>query len=84
MKEHIKEYAQIPDGCYQHGKIDRALHSRNRAITALYHVKSFGCTPEIDAIRFCRTSATIIYSVLYLSLIRQQATQDLIPVWKSF
>lgn len=50
MKEHIKAYAKYPMGATSMATIDRALEFAKKDYDGIIHVKSFGCTPEIDAI----------------------------------
>ncbi len=50
MKEHIKDYTQYPMGATSMATIDRALDFAKKGYDGIIHVKSFGCTPEIDAI----------------------------------
>jgi predicted nucleotide-binding protein (sugar kinase/HSP70/actin superfamily) len=50
MKEHIKHYAKYPMGATSMATIDRALEFAKKGYDGIIHVKSFGCTPEIDAI----------------------------------
>lgn len=50
MKEHIKDYAKYPMGATSMATIDRALTFAKKGYDGIIHVKSFGCTPEIDAI----------------------------------
>ncbi|WP_407306470.1 hypothetical protein [Desulfosporosinus sp. SB140] len=50
IKEHIENYAKYPMGATSMATIDRALEFAKKGYDGIIHVKSFGCTPEIDAI----------------------------------
>jgi benzoyl-CoA reductase/2-hydroxyglutaryl-CoA dehydratase subunit BcrC/BadD/HgdB len=48
--------------------IDRALHCARRGYDGLIHVKSFGCTPEMDVIPVLQNiSADYKIPIIYLS-----------------
>ena len=50
IKEHIGEYAKYPMGATSMATIDRALEFAKKDYDGIIHLKSFGCTPEIDTI----------------------------------
>ena len=48
-KEHIKNYAKYNMGATSMYTIDKALEFAKKGYDGIIHVKSSGCTPEIDA-----------------------------------
>lgn len=50
IKERIENYAKYQMGATSMATIDRALYFAKKGYDGIIHVKSFGCTPEIDAI----------------------------------
>ena len=48
-KEHIKKYAKYNMGATSMYTIDKALEFAKKGYDGIIHVKSAGCTPEIDA-----------------------------------
>lgn len=50
IKEHIEGYAKYSMGATSMATIDRALEYAKKGYDGIIHVKSFGCTPEIDTI----------------------------------
>ena len=50
IREHIEEYAKYPMGATSMATIDRVLEYAKNNYDGIIHVKSFGCTPEIDTI----------------------------------
>ncbi|KUO61440.1 MAG: hypothetical protein APF84_09060 [Gracilibacter sp. BRH_c7a] len=50
MKKHIEDYVKYPMGATSIPTIDRALDYAKKGYDGIIHVKSFGCTPEIDTI----------------------------------
>lgn len=50
MKQRVQRYAKYSMGATSMATIDRALEFSKKGYDGIIHVKSFGCTPEIDAI----------------------------------
>lgn len=50
IEKHIEDYARYPMGATSMATIDRALEFAKKGYDGIIHVRSFGCTPEIDAI----------------------------------
>ncbi|EHQ87373.1 hypothetical protein [Desulfosporosinus youngiae] len=50
IEVHIEDYAKYQMGATSMATIDRALDFAKKGYDGIIHVKSFGCTPEIDAI----------------------------------
>lgn len=50
MKDHIKEYAKYNMGATSMATINKALEYAQKGFDGIIHVKSFGCTPEMDSI----------------------------------
>lgn len=48
--EQIEAYAKYQTGATSMATIDRALEFASKGYDGIIHVKSFGCTPEIDAL----------------------------------
>jgi predicted nucleotide-binding protein (sugar kinase/HSP70/actin superfamily) len=49
IKNHIKDYAEFNMGATAMNTIDQALKFGRDGYDGIIHVKSFGCTPEMDA-----------------------------------
>ncbi|SDG45927.1 hypothetical protein [Desulfosporosinus hippei] len=49
IQKQIKDYAEYPWVATSMATIDRALEFARKGYDGIIHVKSFGCTPEIDA-----------------------------------
>lgn len=49
IKDYIKNYAKYHMGATSMWTIDKALEFAKKGYDGLIHVKSFGCTPEMDA-----------------------------------
>ena len=78
MKEHIKDYAKYPMGATSMATIDRALAYAKKGYDGIIHVKSFGCTPEIDAIPVLQNiSHDYKIPILYLSFDTQTSDTGL-------
>lgn len=68
MKEYIKGYAQYDMGATSMMTIDRALAFAKKGYDGIIHVKSFGCTPEIDVIPVLQNiSADYRIPIVYFS-----------------
>ena len=68
MLPRIKEYAHYNMGATAMATIDAALHYAKSGFDGIIHVKSAGCTPEIDAIPALQNiSADYHVPILYLS-----------------
>lgn len=57
-KEHIKNYATFDMGATAMYTIDKALEFAKKGYDGIIHVKSFGCTPETDAIPVLQNIST--------------------------
>ncbi len=57
-KEHIKNYATFDMGATAMYTIDKALQFAKKGYDGIIHVKSFGCTPETDAIPVLQNIST--------------------------
>ncbi len=67
-KEHIKNYATFDMGATAMYTIDKALQFAKKGYDGIIHVKSFGCTPETDAIPVLQNiSADYKIPILYFS-----------------
>jgi len=67
-KVHIAKYAQYNMGATAMMTIDQALTFAKRGYDGIIHVKSFGCTPETDAIPVLQNiSADYKIPILYFS-----------------
>ena len=67
-KAHIKGYAEYDMGATCMMSIDQALQFARQKYDGIIHVKSFGCTPETDAIPVLQNiSADYKIPVLYFS-----------------
>ncbi|MGC7872654.1 hypothetical protein ACPUYX_14160 [Desulfosporosinus sp. SYSU MS00001] len=74
LKENIKNYAKYPMGATSMATIDRALEFAKKDYDGIIHVKSFGCTPEIDAIPVLQNiSNDFKIPILYLSFDTQSS-----------
>lgn len=68
IKEHIKNYAKYHMGATSMFTINKALDCAKKGYDGLIHVKSFGCTPEVDAIPVLQNiSADYNLPIVYLS-----------------
>jgi len=68
VKEHIKNYAKYDMGATSMYTIDRALEYAKKGYDGIIHVKSSGCTPEIDAMPVLQNiSADYKIPILYFS-----------------
>ena len=68
IKDYIKDYAKYPMGATSMMTIDKALEFAKQGFDGIIHVKSFGCTPEIDAIPVLQNiSNDYKIPILYLS-----------------
>jgi len=68
QREHIRGYAKYDMGATGMDTIDRALHCARHGYDGLIHVKSFGCTPEMDVIPVLQNiSADYKIPIIYLS-----------------
>lgn len=68
VKERIKKYARYHMGATSMATIDKALQCAKAGYDGIIHVKSFGCTPEMDAIPVLRNiSQDYKIPILYLS-----------------
>jgi predicted nucleotide-binding protein (sugar kinase/HSP70/actin superfamily) len=66
--KHISNYAKYDMGATCMQTIDRALHWAKKKYDGIIHVKSFGCTPETDAIPvFQNISRDYKIPILYFS-----------------
>ena len=67
-KEHIAKYAKYDMGATCMMTIDQALSFARKGYDGIIHVKSFGCTPETDAIPVLQNiSADFKIPILYFS-----------------
>lgn len=68
MLEKIKGYAKYNMGATSMATVERALKFARKGYDGIIHVKSFGCTPEIDAMPVLQNiSADYKIPILYLS-----------------
>jgi len=68
QREHIRGYAEYDMGATGMDTIDRALYCARHGYDGLIHVKSFGCTPEMDVIPVLQNiSADYKIPIIYLS-----------------
>ena len=68
QRERIRGYAAYNMGATCMDTIDRALHCARLGYDGLIHVKSFGCTPEMDVIPVLQNiSADFKIPIIYLS-----------------
>lgn len=68
MLPSIRGYASYNMGATAMGTIDSALHYAKAGYDGIIHVKSFGCTPETDAITVLQNiSSDFKIPILYLS-----------------
>lgn len=66
--EHISKYAKYNMGATAMFTIDRALEFAKKGYDGIIHLKSFGCTPEMDAIPILQNiSADYKIPILYFS-----------------
>ncbi len=49
IKERVKPYTRYPMGATSMATISRALELAKKGYDGIIHLKSFGCTPEVDA-----------------------------------
>ncbi|MBT3318620.1 MAG: hypothetical protein HN948_02905 [Clostridia bacterium] len=67
-KEHIKNYVTFDMGATAMYTIDKALQFAKKGYDGIIHVKSFGCTPETDAIPVLQNiSSDYKIPILYFS-----------------
>lgn len=67
-REHIRKYAKYNMGATSMFTIDRALEFAKKGYDGIIHLKSFGCTPEMDAMPILQNiSADYRIPVLYFS-----------------
>lgn len=67
-KEHIKNYAKFDMGATSMYTIDKALEFAKKNYDGIIHVKSSGCTPEIDAMSVLQNiSSDYKIPILYFS-----------------
>lgn len=68
VREHIKKYAKYDMGATSMYTIDKALEFAKKGYDGIIHVKSSGCTPEIDAMPVLQNiSADYKIPILYFS-----------------
>jgi predicted nucleotide-binding protein (sugar kinase/HSP70/actin superfamily) len=68
QKERIRGYAKYNMGATCMDTIDRALYCARHGYDGVIHVKSFGCTPEMDVIPVLQNiSADFKMPIIYLS-----------------
>ncbi len=68
QRERIRGYAEYDMGATGMDTIDRALYCARHGYDGLIHVKSFGCTPEMDVIPVLQNiSADYKIPIIYLS-----------------
>lgn len=68
IREHIRGYARYDMGATGMMTIDRALAFAKKGCDGIIHVKSFGCTPEIDVIPVLQNiSSDYKIPIIYLS-----------------
>jgi predicted nucleotide-binding protein (sugar kinase/HSP70/actin superfamily) len=68
IKDKIKGYCEYNMGATCMMTIERALHFAQKKYDGIIHVKSFGCTPEIDVIPVLQNiSADYKIPIIYLS-----------------
>lgn len=68
QRERIRGYARFDMGATGMDTIDRALYCARRGYDGIIHVKSFGCTPEMDVIPVLQNiSADFKIPIIYLS-----------------
>lgn len=67
-RDHIKNYAKFDMGATCMFTIDRALYFAKKKYDGIIHVKSFGCTPEMDAMPVLQNiSSDYKIPILYFS-----------------
>lgn len=67
-KNHISKYAKYDMGATAMFTIDRALEFARKGYDGIIHLKSFGCTPEMDAMPILQNiSADYKIPILYFS-----------------
>lgn len=85
MKERVKDYAKYPMGATSIMTIDRALKFAKKGFDGIIHVKSFGCTPEVDAVPVLQNiSNDYKIPVLYLSFDTQTGEAGLYTRLEAF
>ena len=68
VKEQIRDYAQYNMGATAMNTIDQALKFAKEGYDGIIHVKSFGCTPEMDAMPVLQNiSSDYKIPILYFS-----------------
>lgn len=68
IKEHIRDYAKYDMGATSMSTIYKALEFAKKKFDGIIHVKSFGCTPEMDAIPVLQNiSSDYKIPILYFS-----------------
>lgn len=85
IKEHVKDYVRFPMGATSMASIDRALDFARKGYDGIIHVKSFGCTPEIDSIPVLQNiSNDHKIPILYLSFDTQTSETGLATRLEAF
>lgn len=68
VRDHISKYAKYDMGATAMYTIDRALEFAKKGYDGIIHLKSFGCTPEMDAMPVLQNiSADYKIPILYFS-----------------
>lgn len=68
IKDHIRDYAEYNMGATAMNTIDQALRFGREGYDGIIHVKSFGCTPEMDAMPVLQNiSSDFKIPILYFS-----------------
>jgi predicted nucleotide-binding protein (sugar kinase/HSP70/actin superfamily) len=74
IQERIRGYAKYNMGATSMSTIERALRFAKRGYDGIIHLKSFGCTPEMDAMPVLQNiSADYNIPILYFSFDSQTA-----------
>lgn len=85
MREYIKGYSSYDIGATGTMTLDRALKFAKRGYDGIIHVKSFGCTPEIDAMPVLQNISTDYkIPILYFSFDSQTAEAGILTRLEAF
>ena len=78
MKEHIRPYVKYDMGATSMMTISKAVEFAKRGFDGIIHVKSFGCTPETDAMPILQNvSADYKIPILYFSFDSQTGDEGI-------
>lgn len=74
IRENVKEYLKYDTGATGMHTVDRALQFARKGYDGIIHMKSFGCTPEVDVMPMLqRISNDYKIPILYFSFDQQTA-----------